>query len=455
MPDAVTTVLIGAYVLLLLWVGSHFVHRQDDPEGFYLGGRELGPLAVAGTMYPTFLGTGLLFTLAAFGYQYGVGALLLPGAAAVGFALFAWAAPRIKALSDAEGAITLPALMADHWTARTRSVAALITAALFAGTLAANLVAAGTVLTALLEVPLRWGILAFGGLTIVYTAVGGFSTVVWTDVIQLVLIVAGVGITLPWFLLQALQPGVLAGLPAGHRDPRSFPAGVLVVYLITGAFAFFGSQDLFQRVYAARTRSAARRGVILFAGLLVVTAVLAVALGILARGLRPGIPPDRALLAATESVVPSGLLGFVLVGFLALANSDADSQLLTVSSNLTQDLLPRLGAGTASETSMVAERLTAVGVGAVALTLAVALPNLTTLFSALGTWFAMLGFVVIASLFCRRMADRAAFAGLTVGFLAPIAFVAVTGAVEPAMLIGLVATGVTVGVSAVLTKGAA
>ncbi|MFB6360083.1 MAG: hypothetical protein ABEH59_02050 [Halobacteriales archaeon] len=166
-------------------------------------------------------------------------------------------------------------------------MAALITAALFTGPLAANLMPAGTVLNALLGAPIPWGILAFGCLNFVYTALGGFPSVVWTDVIQLVLIGSGVGVVLPWFLLQELEPDVFGGLPPAHLDPQSLPNSVVVTYLFIGVFAFFGSQDLFQRVYAARTPSAARRGVIGFAGLLVVTAILAVGLGMFAKAIRP------------------------------------------------------------------------------------------------------------------------------------------------------------------------
>lgn len=123
-------------------------------------------------MFSTFFGPGLLVTLASFGYLYGIGAFLLPVAAALGFVLFAWATPGIKTLSDRDGAITLPALLARTWHARTRALAAVITAGLFAGTLAANLHAAGIVLDTLLGVPLRWGIVAVGGLVVADTVLG-------------------------------------------------------------------------------------------------------------------------------------------------------------------------------------------------------------------------------------------------------------------------------------------
>ncbi|MFB6360082.1 MAG: hypothetical protein ABEH59_02045 [Halobacteriales archaeon] len=141
------------------------------------------------------------------------------------------------------------------------------------------------------------------------------------------------------------------------------------------------------------------------------------------------------------------------MSFLAAPNSDADPQLPTVSSYITEDLLPRIGSDAAHRPSGVFGRNTTIGVGTVALATALLLPDLTALFSALGSWFAMHGFVLMASLFWRRMTDQAAFAGLTIGLLAPIAVVAVTGARELPVLIRLMATAVTVGVTGVLTNG--
>lgn len=446
MTNVVNTAIIVGYALLVLLVGIVFARRQGSSEMFFLADRTLGTFQVFGTTFSTFLGTGLMFTLASFGYLYGVGAFILPGAAVIGFALFAWTTPHIKALSDQEGAITLPALLAQYWHARTRVLAALVTVSLFAGTLAANLVAAGTVLQAFLEVPLRSGIVAFGGLVVAYTVLGGFSSVMWTDILQMGFIAGVIGLALPGFVLIKGGSRILASLPAGHLDPLSLPVGLLVAYLFIGIFAFFGSQDLFQRVYAARRNGDARRGMLLFTGSLAVMATVAVGLGIGARALRPDIGENQALVALTEAAVPPGFVGIVLLGFLALANSDADSQLLTVTSNVTQDLLPYLGVIDGNQTSVLLDRVAALGIGTVAVLVAIAVPDLTTLFSTLGSWFAILGVVVIATLFWSRMTDTAAFVGLTVGFLAPIAFVVLTGNIQAATMVGVIPAVTAVGV---------
>ncbi|MDX1744688.1 MAG: sodium:solute symporter family protein [Halobacteriales archaeon] len=450
MVTILDSVIIVGYVLLMLTVGSYFVQRQGSSETFFLADRTLGPFHVFGTTFSTFFGTGLVFTLASFGYRYGVGAFVLPGAAVIGFLLLARAAPRIKEMSDRQGAVTLPALLAQYWSNRTRALAAVVTVGLFTATLAANFLAAGTVLNALVGLPLDVGIVAFGVLVITYTALGGFQGVVWTDILQTGVILGSVVVLLPAFVFLVEWPALIDSLPASHLDPSSLPVQLLVAYLLVGVFAFFGSQDLFQRIYAARGGDEAQRGLLLFTGALVVMGITAVGLGIAARAVVPDTTAGTALVSLTRAVVPIGLVSIVLLGFLALANSDADSQLLTSTSNVTHDLVSVFGIELPPKKQVWIDRIGVLGIGASALLVAVTAPSLTALFNAVGSWFAILGFVVVATLFWQRTTDTAAFAGLAVGFVLPIGFVLTTGNLQAATVVGFVPTVVTVGAVSVL-----
>lgn len=79
MTGSLASAAVVGYGLLVLAAGGYFVRRQGSSEAFFLAGRTLGTFEVFATTYSTFLGTGLLVTLAAFGYRYGVGAFALPG----------------------------------------------------------------------------------------------------------------------------------------------------------------------------------------------------------------------------------------------------------------------------------------------------------------------------------------------------------------------------------------
>jgi Na+/proline symporter len=446
MIGAVNSAVIVGYGLLLLSVGLYYSRGNADSDAFFLGDRTLGTFRVFGSTFSTFFGTGLIFTLASFGYLYGVGAFGLMGAAVVGFLLLAWAAPHIKELSVKTDSITLPSLMNHRWSDHTMALAGFITVSLFTGTLAANFLVVGTLLRALVGIPSAIGIAIFALLVVLYTVLGGFRSVVWTDTVQLALIVIAIVLLLPMFAIVEIGPNVLESLPASHLDSIALPLPLLVAYLLIGVFAFFGSQDLFQRIYAAKGTTEARRGLLLFTAMLVVMGTAAVGLGIVARALLPNIPADQALIALSKAVTPAGLVGVVLLGFLALANSDADSQLLTASSNVTQDFAPYLLGDLSERKQGLVNRLTVIVIGTVALLAALGVSSLTVLFSALGSWFAILGFVVVVTLFWNRTTDGAAFAGLAVGFLAPTIFVLATGNFQAAPIIGLLPAAVVVSV---------
>lgn len=442
--------VVVAYGLGLLAIGVYVGRRRSSPVAFFLDDRTLGTVGVFATTFSTFLGTGLLFTLAAFGYRFGIGAFLLVGAAAVGLLLLAWAAPRINRLSAREGAITLPALLDQQWSDRTQALAALVTIGLFTATLAANFHVVGDVLKAFTGLSPRLGAAGFAVIVIGYTVLGGFRGVVWTDAVQLILIAVAFLLVLPIAALATVDSASLSSLPPGHLNPRSLPLPVLVAYLIIGVFAFFGSQDLFQRIYAARNPTTARRGVLLFTGLLMIAGFAAVGLGIVARAVVSDVAPDAALFPLTDAVVPAVWVGFVLLGLLALANSDADSQVLTVASNVTQDITPLIFGDLGRRWRLHSDRLAVVGIGLVALLVAVGAPSIAALLNAVGSWFAILGFVVLATLYWDRMTDTASFGGLAVGFSLPPAFIALTGNVQAATFVGLVGTVVITGLCVLL-----
>jgi SSS family solute:Na+ symporter len=438
MPDAFSTTVIVGYAIVLATIGIVSFQRAEQPLSFFLEERSLGPFRFVGTMFSTFFGTGLLFTLASFGYLHGVGALVLPGAAVLGFVFFARAAPFLKRTSGRESAVTLPALFRTQWRLRTRTMAALVTLSLFAGTLSVSFHVVGDVLQAIYNIPRPVGIGSFAALVIAYTSIGGFRGVVRTDILQM-FVILGTVLFLPFILVLQAGTSLIESVPPSHLNPLTLPMQLLIVYLLIGVFAFFGSQDLYQRVYAARDGQTARRGIHYFAVLLFIVGVLAVGLGIMSRALVPNVPADRALVSVAAEVIPTRYAGLVVLGFIALANSDADSQLLTITSNLSEDLLPHLDTGFAERDSVLVDRLIVVSIGVIAVLVALVSPSLTALFGSLGSWFAILGFVVIATIYWDRMTDVAAFFGLVVGFITPVVFVMLTGNLQAATIVGLVA----------------
>ena len=94
------------------------------------------------------------------------------------------------------------------------------------------------------------------------------------------------------------------------------------------------------------------------------------------------------------------------------------------------------------------KRCQQLGSGATAV--ALSLPDVTALFGALGSWFAILGIVVLASLYWDRTTDLATFVSLLIGVLAPPVSELAMGNFQAATVVGLVSAAVVVGTVSVL-----
>lgn len=185
-----------------------------------------------------------------------------------------------------------------------------------------------------------------GGL---YTAAGGLAAVVYTDVLQAIILIAGTSaialITFGQFDFSWAQ--ATAALPPGHLsifrpadDPTLPWPGLLIGVPILGFYYWILNQYIVQRVLGARNIDQARRGAIL-AGLLKLTPLFIMMLpGAFAFTLLPGLDsPDQVFPTLIQEFLPIGLTGIVLAGLLSAILSSVDSALNSASTLLVLDFI--------------------------------------------------------------------------------------------------------------------
>ena len=212
---------------------------------------------------------------------------------------------------------------------------------------------AGAIPLALLtgwSIPLA--IIAMGGVTLVYTWFGGLKAVVWADVVQLAVYLAGgvAALLIAWQLAggppDALGAAEIAGKLRAIDVNLSFSLPyTLFGGLIGGAMlsaASHGTDHLIvQRLLATRSLSAARVALI-GSGLVVILQFLLFLLvgsAIWAAGLAPeGMPGDQIFPRFILDHLPTGLAGLVVAGILAAAMSTISSSINALASSMTHDL---------------------------------------------------------------------------------------------------------------------
>ena len=197
-----------------------------------------------------------------------------------------------------------------------------------------------------------WAIVAMGMVTMIYTWFGGFKAVVWTDVMQLTVYLAGGVATLlvAWKLAGGADNAFIATVLAGKLriiDPsiNLTSTYTLLGGLVGGALlsaASHGTDHLIvQRLLATRSLRDARVALI-GSGVMVIlqfTLFLLIGSAIWAAGQAPeGVAGDQLFPRFVVEHLPAGLAGLVIAGILAAAMGTHSSAINSLASSATHDL---------------------------------------------------------------------------------------------------------------------
>jgi SSS family solute:Na+ symporter len=414
---AILVVYAASLMALGLWIGR----RVRSSSDFFVASRQLGPGLIFSTMLAANIGAGSTVGATGIAYTYGVSAWWWVGSAAVGSAVLAfWVGPAMRRVAAAHELHTFGDYVEFRYS---RGVRGLISALLWLGSiaiLAAQLIAIGTILSAVAGVPFSLGCSIGGAVIVVYFAAGGLLTSARVNVVQLAVKLAGFAIALP---LAVVAIGGWASVHSVHAaDPgywtfwRFDAPGVL--YLALLGPAFFLSPGLLQKVFGARDDRAVRIGVGLNALGLLLYAGAPVVLGIVARA-RFGDLADEKL--ALPMILIHGLP--TLVGAIGLAAvfsaevSAADAALFMLTTSLSQDLYRRFVHRSASdERVLFVARCTTVVSGALAVILAVASASIVAVLTIFYTLLTVTLFVpVIAGLYVARTRTVQVWAAILAG----------------------------------------
>lgn len=357
--------MLVVYTALLAyhaWQGERNTHGVTD---YYVGGRRMGGVALGLSFFATYSSTNSFVGFAGQSYTWGVAWLLLVPFI-VGMAVFSWivVAPRLRRFTERLDSLTIPDFIGFRYDSSTARVAAaflVIFASFFYMT--AVFKGIGNLLEAFLEIPYRMAIVIVFFVVVIYTMVGGFISVVKTDVVQgLVMIVAA--ILLAWGTVSAA--GGIGALHAVRADPATahlFDWNGGVAFAVALGVIFSGTVKLaveprqLSRFYALESQSALRAGAWVSIASFGIVYALLVPLGLFARRILPdGITETDAVVPAlltTSGAFSSGTAAFLLLGMVAAAMSSLDSVLLVTASTADRDIVRLLRPRPADEGAVV------------------------------------------------------------------------------------------------------
>jgi SSS family solute:Na+ symporter len=348
-------VIVALYFVLIFVIAVWVTRRGDSrstADGFFLAGRNTGWFVVGASLFASNIGAEHLVGLAGTGAASGIAVAQFEILAGLVLLLLGWFFVPFYLQS---GVFTMPEFLERRYSSGPRMYLAIVSVIGYVLTKISVTVAAGGIaFEALMGINFWTGATIVVVATGIYTIFGGLRAVLYTDMIQMfILLLGAIVVTVMglnalggWDVLTATVEPERFDLwqPSNHPD---FPwTGILFGAPILGIWYWCTDQFIVQRVLAARNETEARRGTI-FAGLLkqaplfifVLPGVIAYAL--MKTGKLELSRPDEALPALVEALLPAGLRGIVVAGLLAALMSSLSSVFNSTATLVTMDLYKR------------------------------------------------------------------------------------------------------------------
>jgi len=335
-------VVIAVYFSLMLFVGWR--SRRQDAESYWVADRRYNTARVAASLVATIFGASSTLGIIGLGYSRGLTAAwwsLTGGIVLIPFAFFL--AGRVRALD----VYTLPDILKNAYGRNVALPAGLMIAVAWCGVIAAQMIAGGRLLSSIFSLDFDWALAIVAVVFILYTFWGGQLSVIRTDSWQLILFAGGLLVSLAYLIPSGHFIHALAEhVPAGHLCfPVSAAFGwyeVLVFYPLIVGLPYLVGPDIYSRVLCAKNNEVARRSALFAAAVVIPVSFLLAFLGLLARSKFPGIAPEAALPETLSVLIPVGLKGLIIAGFLGAIMSSADTCLISASTILTLNVIAPL-----------------------------------------------------------------------------------------------------------------
>lgn len=356
--------IIGGYFFIIFGVALYIFWQERNKKSsgsesadYFLGGRSLGWIVIGASLFASNIGSEHLVGLAGAGASGDFAAGQFEILASLIIIVLGWFFVPLYLRS---GVFTMPEFLEKRYSTWARKYLSWLSIVAYILTkISVTIAAGGIIFTALLGIDFWTGAIIIVVLTGLYTIIGGLKVVIYTDFVQLIVLLGG-AIAATWYginelggwdvMVERTEPQYLS-LWRSVND-SDFPwTGILLGAPILGVWYWCTDQFIVQRVLAAKNLDQARKGTIFASYLKLLPLFIFVLPGVVAFALSTGDNPvltfpldgwepqyDAALPALTMQILPHGLKGLVVAGLLAALMSSLSSVFNSCSTLITIDL---------------------------------------------------------------------------------------------------------------------
>ncbi|WP_199222849.1 sodium:solute symporter [Rhodohalobacter mucosus] len=346
--SSIDIAIIIGYFMLIIGIGVWVSKRTETGEDLFLAGRTLGWGVIGFSLFASNISSTTLIGLSGDAYRTGISVANYEWMAAIVLILMAvfFIPYYIKS-----SITTIPEFLENRFDVRSRKYFSIITIFLSIAVDTAGGLYAGALVVQVFfpEIGIWYTILGLGIFAGLYTAAGGLKAVVYTDVLQAVILLTGSTILTVLmfsnfdFSWEAFRSTVSDDHMSMIRplDDEALPwLGTLIGVPILGFYYWATNQYIVQRVLGARDIKNARWGAMLGGALKVTALFIMVIPGAMAISVFPGLEdPDMVFPTMVANVLPIGITGLVLAGLISAILSSIDSTLNSASTLITMDFV--------------------------------------------------------------------------------------------------------------------
>jgi len=351
-------VVIVLYFLLVLGIGVYFSRRTSDSTDYFLAGRNVGWVAIGASLFASNISSEHFIGLAGTGSSSGLAVGHFEWLAAFIVLFLGWIFVPFYLKS---GVFTMPEFLERRYGRASRMYLTTVSIVAYVITkISVTLFAGGLLLHKILGWDMMTSAIVLIIVTGIYTIAGGLSAVIYTELIQSVILIGG-AVTLT--LLGLHEVGGFTGLQAKLPpeffsmfkawDHPEFPwTGIIFGAPILGIWYWCTDQFIVQRVLSGKNINHARSGAILAGFLKILPVFILVLPGLISAALFGTTGDEAYPTMVTSYLLPTGIKGIVIASLLAALMSSLASCFNSTSTLFTIDFYKNLRPG-AAETELV------------------------------------------------------------------------------------------------------
>lgn len=419
------TVVIGIYLVGILAVGLWAGKGVTSLAQFSVAGRSFKSAVIFATLSASFIGGGFSMGNAEKVFLFGiVNIFALWGFSLKEILVAQVIAPRMGAY---QSAISVGDMMGMHYGRGAKVITGVFSVVVCAGILGAQVGSIGYIFNVFLGMKQIYGILIGCGIVIAYSTAGGMRAVVYTDVIQFILLSVGIPLTLIFGVMKV--GGVAALVEAVPASRFDFPGGYGTVLAFASLFLTFVLGETLvppyvQRLLLSKDTGQTRKGT-LWSGLFSIPFfAITGAIGLVALALKPDLDPNLSMPFVIKEVLPAGLRGVVIAGVISIVMSSADTFLNAAAVSFTNDVLgPLSGHRLGPRGELLAVRLINLFVGVLAVVFAIRIRSiLDILIYSYNFWSPIVLVPLVAAIVGVKASRRCFFLGGLAGAVGVVAW---------------------------------